>query len=74
MGRSDARVVRLEWAAGIGACGDRPRLRCMLAGEPFGDVEAARKLCNGGRHDFNLVAALRRFDDGDRGRGCRGSH
>ena len=74
MGRSDARVVRLERAAGIGACGDRPCLRCTLAGEPFGDVEAARKLCNGGSHGFNLVEALRRLDDGDRGRGCGESH
>ena len=55
MGRSDARVVRLERAAGIGACGDRPCLRCTLAGEPFGDVQAARKLCNGGPHDLNFV-------------------
>jgi hypothetical protein len=46
----------------------------MLAGEPFGDVEAARRLCNGGSHDFNLVEALRRLDGGDRGRGCGGSH
>lgn len=63
MGKNESRVDRLEREAGADVCGGRACLRCSLAAEPFGDAEAARRLCNGRPHDFNLVEALKRLVD-----------
>lgn len=63
MWRNESRVERLEKTAGAAACGDRPCLKCSLAAEPIGNVEAAKKLCNGHPHDFNFVEALQRLVD-----------
>jgi hypothetical protein len=63
MGRNESRVDRLERTAEAAACGDQPCLKCSLAAEPIGNVEAAKKRCNGRPHDFDFVEALQRLVD-----------